>query len=95
MLNESTAVPISRKNAALHIALGVFGLLALWLPKFLPQLAPYSVQLDGIATALGVGSIAAARAYLPPRVRAILETFAPTPVLPQPAGTTVLGQVKP
>lgn len=79
MTNAVAPQPLSRRSAALHIALGVLALAALWLPNVVPQLAPYAPLLKGICTALGITSVAAARAYFPPRVLAILDSFSPTP----------------
>jgi hypothetical protein len=36
---------------------------------------------------LGLGTVAAAKAYLPPRVRAIVEDYSPTPVVAESATT--------
>ena len=82
--------PLSKRSAVLHTMLGALALVALY-ASHLQKLAPYANIITGVCALLGVGSVAAARAYLPPRVLAILESFSPTPPAVT-AGTIVAGQ---
>jgi len=75
---DQTPQPLSHRSAVIHTVLGVLALVALY-AAHLPKLAPYADLIAGLCGVLGVGSVAAARAYLPPRVRAILDEVSPTP----------------
>ena len=91
-MNDVTA-PLSRRSAALHTVLGLLALAALTVSQ-LPRFAPYAQLIAGACALLGLGSIATAKAYLPPRVRAIVENFSPTPVEPIISGMSSTVEVK-
>ena len=90
---NTEAVPLSRRSAVLHTVLGLLALVALTLSQ-LPRFAPYAQLIAGACALLGLGSIAAAKAYLPPRVRSIVENFSPTPVEPIVSGMSSAVEVK-
>lgn len=72
---------LSQRSKVVHTVLGILALAALTITR-LPAFARYADLIAGACGLLGVGSIAAAKAYMTPRVRAIVENFSPTPVAP-------------
>lgn len=87
-MTAASALPITTRSAVVHTVLGVLALLALAATS-MPRLAPYADLIRLACAAFGLGSVAAAKQYLPPRVRVILDDFSPTPsaMLPTRAAT--------
>lgn len=77
---------LAQRNAWVHTVLGLVALVALF-ASTMPRFAAYQQIIVGICAVLGYGSIASAKAHLPPRVRAILDSFSPAPVITPPAPT--------
>jgi hypothetical protein len=77
---------LSQRSAIVHTVLGILALLALTASR-LPRFAAYGDLITGACALLGLGTVAAAKAYLPPRVRAIVEDYSPTPVVAESATT--------
>ena len=72
---------LSQRSAIVHTVLGILALLALTATR-LPRFAPYADLITGACALLGLGTVAAAKAYMTPRVRAIIAAWSPTPVEP-------------
>ena len=89
MIPTPASVPatysLAQRSALVHQILAVVAFLAL-LASTVPALAAYQHVIITVCALLGFGTFAACKAYMTPRVRAIVEQWSPTPVEPIVSG---------
>lgn len=78
--------PITKRSQLIHLVLGTIAFGLLYTSR-LPRFAQYADTISLICGVFGLGTIAAARAYLGERIAAILEDYSPAPPVVTPSVT--------
>ena len=86
--------PVLKTQLWPHYLLG-FVALALLLAARVPRFASYADLITVACGVFGLGTFAACKVFLGPRVWSIVESFSPTPIVPPSMQPTVVEEVKP